>query len=70
MSIAIDGHVHLYPNFSVSRFFDAAWVNFLKLSKEGGLTAEPDYAVFLTEGGESDVFGDLSKRTDSYTTVS
>jgi len=70
MSIAIDGHVHIYPNFSVSRFFDAAWVNFSKIRSEHELTAEPDYALFLTEGGESNIFGDLSKQADSYTSES
>jgi len=70
MSIAIDGHVHIYPNFSVSRFFDAAWENFSKLNTAHGLTVEPDCALFLTEGGENAIFEALAQRADSYASES
>ena len=70
MAILIDGHVHIYPSFSLSCFFDTAWNNFSKISAAQGVSGEQDYALFLTEGGENDVYEKLCKRADSDESVS
>lgn len=70
MTIAIDGHVHIYSDFSTSRFFDAAWENCSKLSSGQGLPTSPDCALFLTEGGENNVFKTLWQMAESQDQVS
>ena len=65
MAIAVDGHVHFYPEFSVPDFFQAAWKNFAKLQDTHALGEDADYAICLTEGGSHDMFSTLCEMADS-----
>jgi len=65
MTIIIDAHVHIYPEFSIDCFFEAGFRNFSKIGAGKGLSETSDYVLFLTEGGEHNVFGDLCKRAES-----
>ncbi len=62
MAIAIDGHVHIYPAFPMEEFFDAAFANFAEVLQRHGLSPKSDAVIFLTEGGEHDVFSTLREQ--------
>ncbi|MEM7195903.1 MAG: hypothetical protein AAF402_13190 [Pseudomonadota bacterium] len=59
MSVLIDAHVHLYPGFSLSAAFDAAWQNFSTASRLQPELGDADFAMALVEPGHLDVFESL-----------
>lgn len=65
MAILIDAHVHIYPEFSISQLIEAAFINFAEVDPGNGGDTTADYALFLTEGGNYNVFADLHKRATS-----
>lgn len=65
MPILIDGHVHIYPVFSIDRFFDAAWSNFNRAAAENGLSRNSTYVLALAESKENDAFTRFQQQTDS-----
>ena len=62
MSIFIDAHVHLYSEFSLDRFFAAAFNNFAKAAAKQSGAENAQYVLALTEGGAYDVFSDLYRK--------
>jgi len=56
MPVFIDGHVHIYPVFSVDQFLTAAWMNFSRVAAAGKITGRPQYVLALSEGEGFDVF--------------
>ncbi len=64
MAVLIDGHVHLYPEFSTLEFFDAVFANFHLIRDGQNLPTDSDYAIFLTEGGDHDMFSKLFTMTE------
>ncbi len=59
MSIFIDGHVHIHPQFSLDHFFAAAFDNFSKAAAKSSVPGNPLNFLALTEGRGSDVFSQL-----------
>lgn len=65
MSILIDAHVHIHPQFSIEEFFSFAWENFSRAADAIGVSGDTDYVLALTEGQGCDVFGTLKGRAIS-----
>ncbi len=66
MSIFIDAHVHIYPDFVIEHFFTAAFDNFLRASKSENLSENASYVLALAEGEGYDVFSSLSQNAVSF----
>ncbi len=62
MSIFIDGHVHIYPEFALDAFFAAAFENFKKAAAETCAEAGHSFVLAMTEDSNSDVFSELQEK--------
>ena len=54
----MDGHVHLYPNFSLESAFDSAWRNFSEVATSDSAN-NPIYVMMLVDSGHLKVFEDI-----------
>lgn len=70
MSIFIDSHVHIHPEFDLDRFFSAALDNFSRAAVLQDTSDNSRYILVLTEGGDSDVFSSLRQKAISFEEVS
>lgn len=62
MPIYIDGHVHIYPEFPIDQFLEAAWRNFVRVGDSSGISGNQHYVLALTEGKGVDVFAEFKQQ--------
>jgi hypothetical protein len=65
MSIFLDAHVHVYPDFPVEQLLDAALENFIQAATSIGETEPRDYVLCFTESAGLNAFSLLQKIADS-----
>jgi len=62
MPVFLDGHVHIYPDFSLDQFLVAAWANFSRVSAANRTSAKNQFVLALTESEDFNVFDDLKQQ--------
>jgi len=62
MPVFIDGHVHIYPDFSLDQFLEAASVNFSRAAGMDRIAGEIQYVLALTESEGFNVFDELKQK--------
>ena len=60
MTVFVDGHVHLYPNFSLGDAFDSAWNNFSQAAVSNTGESAAGFVMLLVDAGHLAVFDELS----------
>jgi hypothetical protein len=62
MPVFIDGHVHIYPDFSLDQFLSAAWANFSRVSAADRASGKTQFVLALTESEGFNVFDGLKQQ--------
>lgn len=65
MSIFLDAHVHIHPDFPLEELFDAALLNFQEAAAVAGDRESRDYVLLLTENVGVSVFSELQSIAES-----